>query len=114
MGWFSTNNKSSFIAILFFIQCSNKIDTISDADGNNQAGNCENAWGIDQRGYVMPHKGAVDGNMLRPYEWNLYGSQAEGSTPFFPHSSLYFADFSSSSARSSVEARNFLLLSILT
>jgi len=60
------------------------IDTLSAADSNNQAGNHDNAWGIDQRGNVLPHKGAVDGNLLRPYEWNLYGTQSSGGTPSFP------------------------------
>ena len=60
------------------------IDTLSAADSNNQAGNHDNAWGIDQDGYVMPHKGAVDGNLLKSYEWLLYGSQVSGSTPSFP------------------------------
>ena len=32
----------------------------------------------------MPHKGAVDGNLLKSYEWLLYGSQVSGSTPSFP------------------------------
>jgi hypothetical protein len=60
------------------------IDTLSAAGPNNQAGNHDNAWGIDQRGNVMPHKGAVDGNLLRPYEWLLYGPEVSGSTPSFP------------------------------
>ena len=60
------------------------IDTLSAAGENNQAGNHDNAWRIDQRGNVMPHKGAVDGNLLRPYEWLLYGSEVSGSTPSFP------------------------------
>ena len=60
------------------------IDTFSASDSNNQAGNHANAWGLDQRGNVLPHKGAVDGNLLRPYEWNLYGTQSSGSTPSFP------------------------------
>ena len=60
------------------------IDTLSASDSNNQAGNHDNAWGIDQDGYVMPHKGAVDGNLLKSYEWLLYGSQVSGSTPSFP------------------------------
>jgi hypothetical protein len=60
------------------------IDTLAASDSNNQAGNHDNAWGIDQDGYVMPHKGAVDGNLLKSYEWLLYGSQVSGSTPSFP------------------------------
>jgi len=64
------------------------IDTLSAADGNNQAGNHDNAWGIDQDGYVMPHKGAVDGNLLKSYEWLLYGPQVSGSTPSFPRNGL--------------------------
>ena len=60
------------------------IDTLSASDSNNQAGNHANAWGLDQRGNVLPHKGAVDGNLLRPYEWNLYGTQSSGGTPSFP------------------------------
>ncbi|MAR20572.1 MAG: hypothetical protein CMD25_00695 [Flavobacteriales bacterium] len=60
------------------------IDTLSATGGNNQAGNHDNAWGIDQRGNVMPHKGAVDGNLLKSYEWLLYGPEVSGSTPSFP------------------------------
>jgi hypothetical protein len=59
------------------------IDTKYVANDNNVLGDYTGAWGIDRRGNVRPHKGAVDGNLLRPYEWHLDGTTNSGSLPFW-------------------------------
>jgi hypothetical protein len=55
------------------------IDTFATADDSNQIGDHLNVFGVDIRGNITPHKGATDGNLLTPYEWDIY-SQNSGST----------------------------------
>jgi hypothetical protein len=59
------------------------IDTKYVANDNNVLGDHTGAWGIDRRGNVRPHKGAVDGNLLRAYEWHVDGTTSSGSLPFW-------------------------------
>ena len=55
------------------------IDTLATADSSNQLGDHLNVFGVDIRGNITPHKGATDGNLLTPYEWDIY-SLNSGST----------------------------------